>query len=69
MFGRVKQSLEAFVDSDNCGDMDTRQSTSGFVLLMNTGPVPWCSRKQGTVASSTVGAEYLACHAASKEGR
>lgn len=68
-YGGQVHSVMGYVDSDYAGDLDTRQSTTGFVFLLNGGPISWVSRKQGSVASSTVEAEYLAFHAASKEGR
>jgi hypothetical protein len=68
-YGKKTQPLHGFVDSDYAGDLDTRQSTTGFVFMHNGGPISWCSKKQGTVASSTVEAEYLAYHAATKEAR
>lgn len=68
-YGRVIQPVEGYVDADYAGDADTRESTTGFVYFLNGGPISWASKKQGTVASSTVEAEYLAFHAAAKEGR
>ena len=32
-----KQTLEGWADSDFAGDMDTRNSTSGFVFMLNGG--------------------------------
>jgi hypothetical protein len=68
-YGKKTHPIHGYVDSDYAGDLDTRQSTTGFVFLMNGGPISWCSKKQNTVASSTVEAEYLAFHAATKEAR
>ena len=50
----------AFVDADYGGCKDTRRSTSGYVFLMAGGPVTWSSKRQTTVALSTVEAEYVA---------
>ena len=50
----------AFVDADYGGCRDTRRSTSGYVFLMAGGPVTWSSKRQTTVALSTVEAEYVA---------
>ena len=50
----------AFVDADYGGCLDTRRSTSGHVFIMAGGPVAWGSKRQGTVALSTVEAEYVA---------
>ena len=51
--------LTAYSDSDYGGDLMTRQSTSG-VLLLRGGPVVWFTQKQHTVAKSTAEAEYRA---------
>jgi Reverse transcriptase (RNA-dependent DNA polymerase) len=53
-------SPTAFVDADYGGCKDTRRSTSGYVFMMAGGPVSWSSKRQATVALSTVEAEYVA---------
>jgi Reverse transcriptase (RNA-dependent DNA polymerase) len=53
-------SPAAYVDADFGGCKDTRRSTSGYVVLMAGGPVSWSSKRQTTVALSTVEAEYVA---------
>ena len=53
-------SPTAFVDADYGGCRDTRQSTSGYVFIMAGGAVTWSSKRQATVALSTVEAEYVA---------
>ena len=53
-------SPHAFVDADYGGCKDTRRSTSGYVFLMAGAPVTWSSKRQATVALSTVEAEYVA---------
>lgn len=37
--------LLAFTDSDYAGDSDDRKSTSGYVFLLSSGAVSWCSKK------------------------
>ena len=53
-------SPSGFVDADYGGCRDTRRSTSGYIFLMAGGPVAWSSKRQATVALSTVEAEYVA---------
>ena len=53
-------SPTAYVDADYGGCKDTRRSTSGYVFLMAGGAVTWSSKRQATVALSTVEAEYVA---------
>jgi hypothetical protein len=59
--------LVGYVDADFAGDLDGRKSTTGFVLLLNGSAVSWCSKKQSSVATSTVEAEFIATAAAVKE--
>lgn len=49
-----------YVDADFAGDSDTRRSTEGYVFFVAGGPVSWASKRQETVALSTVEAEYMA---------
>ena len=50
----------AFVDADYGGCRDTHRSTSGYIFTMSGGLVTWSSKRQATVALSTVEAEYVA---------
>ena len=50
----------AFADADYGGCRDTRRSTSGYIFTMAGGAVSWSSKRQATVALSTVEAEYVA---------
>ena len=49
-----------YVDSDFAGCRDTRRSTEGNIFVVAGGPVSWESKRQETVALSTVKAEYMA---------
>ena len=51
--------LIAFSDSDWAGDVDSRRSTTGYIISYG-GPIAWFSRLQPTVALSTCEAEYIA---------
>ena len=48
-----------YVDSDFAGCHNTRRSTEGAIFLVAGGPVSWESKRQDTVALSTVEAEYM----------
>lgn len=52
--------LVAFSDSDWGGDLDQRNSTTGYILFLGQNPVSWKSVKQKIVARSSTEAEYKA---------
>ena len=52
--------MEAYVDADYAGCLDTRLSRSGFLIKVLGGVVSWASKKQSTIAQSTVEAEFQA---------
>lgn len=60
-------TIKGYSDSDWAGNHSTRKSTSGFIFMLNGGPVSWCSRRQATVALSSTEAEYITLTLASKE--
>ncbi|KAL5715795.1 hypothetical protein ACHQM5_017567 [Ranunculus cassubicifolius] len=62
-----KLQVSGYVDSDYAGDLDRRQSTSGYCFTLSGGPVCWRSMLQFTVALSTTEAEYMAVTEAVKE--
>lgn len=66
-FSNAVHQLSAYTDSDFAGDTDTRKSTSGFVFLLNCGPVAWSSKRQTCVTLSTTEAEYVAASETTKE--
>ena len=47
-------------DSDHSGDLDTRHSVTGYVVLLNSAVVSWQSTRQQVTALSTAEAEYYA---------
>lgn len=49
-----------YSDANWAGDSKSAKSTSGAVLLINSMTISWASRKQTTVALSTMEAEYVA---------
>ena len=63
-----KYKLVGYSDSDWCGDIDDRKSTSAYVFFMGNTAFTWLSKKQSIVTLSTCEAEYVAaswcfCHA------
>jgi len=66
-FGNGKQVFDGFTDADMAGDIDSRKSTSGYLITYSGGAVSWQSRLQKCVALSTTEAEYIAITEAAKE--
>ena len=57
--------IRCFVDADHAGNLVTRRSGTGFVMMLNNAPVYWYNKKQGSVETSTFGSEFMAIkHAA-----
>lgn len=59
--------IEGYSDSDWAGDKKSKKSTSGYIFMLNGGPVGWCSKRQATVALSSTEAEYITLTLAAKE--
>jgi hypothetical protein len=53
-------ALRCYTDADWAGDRNDRRSTSGFACFLGNSLVSFCSKKQLSVALSTMEAEYLA---------
>ena len=66
-FGGGDLFIQGYSDSDWAGDKEQRKSTSGYVFMLNNGPISWCSKRQTTVALSSTEAEYMALTLAAKE--
>lgn len=54
------RQLSGFADADYANDVDTRRSTTGYVITVSGSVVCWKSRRQRSVALSTTEAEYMA---------
>ncbi|KAL7448103.1 hypothetical protein ACHAXS_000126 [Conticribra weissflogii] len=48
------------IDSDHAGDNQTRRSSSGFLIYVNTALVDWYSKQQATFETGVIGAEFVA---------
>ena len=67
-FSTTNYNLVGYTDSDWCGDVDDRKSTTGYMFFMGDTAFTWYSNKQPIVSLSTCEAEYVAasccvCHA------
>ena len=61
------ETVTGYCDADMGGDLDTRRSTTGYTYILYGGAISWSSKRQESVALSTVEAEYMAAAAAVKE--
>ena len=59
--------FHGLVNSDWAGDINRRRSTSGYVFRLFGCVISWMSRKQSTVALSTIETEYNATTHEGKE--
>ena len=50
----------AYSDADWGSDANDRKSISGYIFQMSAGPISWQSKKQPTIALSSMEAEYMA---------
>ena len=66
-FNSEELNLRCLSDSDWAGDVDTRRSTTGYVVFAAGAPISWCSKLQSTVAISSMEAEYMAAFFAVQE--
>jgi hypothetical protein len=60
-------NVYAYSDADWAGDLDSRRSTTGYVVYAAGGPIAWQSKLQTTIAVSTMEAEYMAAFGAIQE--
>jgi hypothetical protein len=66
-YSATPSPLQGYCDSDYAGDLVGRKSTTGWVWLMNGGPISWQSKLQSVVAQSTCEAEYYGAGSVTKE--
>ena len=61
--------IEGWVVSDFAGCVVTRRSTTGYVFKVCDSAISWISKRQATVSTSTLEAEYVAMAEAAKEAK
>ena len=66
-FGKSRDGLVDYVDSDYAGDLDKRRSLTGYVFTISGCAVSWKASLQATVTLSTTEAEYMAISKTCKE--
>jgi histone deacetylase 1/2 len=50
--------VHGYIDADWASNISDRRSTSGFMFFFGSAAVTWSSKKQPTVALSSIEAEY-----------
>jgi hypothetical protein len=63
----VPNNPDYYADADLAGDRETRKSTSGFIIMMNGGPICWGSKLQKLCAQSSAESEIYAVTDSVKE--
>jgi hypothetical protein len=59
--------LVGYCDADWADDLEDKRSITGFVFTMGGGAISWSSKRQPTIALSTIKAKYMASTQATKE--
>jgi hypothetical protein len=60
-------AVTVFVDSDHAHDKVTRRSVTGLLILVGRTPIFFSSKRQGSVETSSYGAEFCAMRTAAEE--
>ena len=66
-FGRTRDGVLGYVDSDYAGDLDKRRSLIGYVFTIGGYAISWKATLQSTVTLSTTETEYMVVTKACKE--
>ncbi|XP_053956143.1 uncharacterized protein LOC128861797 [Anastrepha ludens] len=66
-YQKEHSEVEGYCDADHAGNLDTAQTTTGYVFLLQGGAVSWASKLQKRITLSTTESEFVAMVAASKE--
>ena len=61
-------NILGYSDADWAGDLDSRRSTTGYVVYAGGGPIAWQSKLQPTVAASTLYGGIF-CHPGARLGQ
>jgi len=64
---RRVNELWGWVDADWAGNTDTRRSHTGYILMMNGGPISWKSHRQDNVSLAISEAEFVAASQAAQK--
>jgi hypothetical protein len=62
-----RNKLSGWMDCDFDSDIDTRKSVTGYLMVLNGGPISWKASRQGGVTMSSSEAEFVAASQAGQE--
>ena len=65
--GGMALTLKGYCDADWSGDVNSRRSTTGYVFFLGQGAISWSSKRQPTIALSTIETKYMAVSQSAKE--
>ena len=65
--GGMDLTMKGYCDADWGGDVNSRRSTMGYVFFLGEGAISWSSKRQPTIALSTLEAKYMAISQSAKE--
>jgi len=60
--------ITGYSDSDFAGCLNNLRSTLGYIFMLASGVISWCSNKQTLTTSSIMVAKFVACYEASNHG-
>ena len=66
-FGKTRDGVLGYVDSDYAGDLDKRRSLIGYVFTIGGYAISWKATLQSTVTLSTTETEYMVVTKACKK--
>lgn len=67
-FKREKDcKISGYCDVDYAGDVNTCPSTTGYIFMLGSIAISWCSKCQPTISISTIEAEYRVAAIAAQE--
>jgi hypothetical protein len=55
--GKAAQTT-AFVDSDHAADLVSRRSRTGILIFLQSAPIVWYTKKQGSIKTTSFGLEF-----------
>jgi hypothetical protein len=55
-----RNKLSGWVDNDFASHIDTRKSVTGYLMVLNGGPISWKASRQAGVTLSSSEAEFVA---------